>query len=310
MNNVHLPVMLEEVMEYLDPCPGEIIVDGTLGGGGYTKFIADRVGPQGKVLGIDLDPQAIVNFKKNNSQKQIELIEGNFGDLEAIVKERLGEEKKIDGLVLDLGLSSNQLADANRGFSFQDSRPLDMAFGPQARHSTSEIVNHYSLDELTRIFRLYGEETKARVIAQAIIRARQNEVIATTARLVEVILSVVPKTVYTKIHPATKVFQALRIATNTELDNLERVLLAAVKVLAPRGRLVIVSFHSLEDRIVKEFFRDAAKDCVCPPNFPVCRCNHRAQLKLITKKALIPSPTEIDFNPRARSAKLRAAAKI
>ncbi|HNX11078.1 MAG TPA: 16S rRNA (cytosine(1402)-N(4))-methyltransferase RsmH [bacterium] len=313
MENVHLPVMLAEVIKYLRPRQGEIFIDGTLGGGGYTEALAQAVGKSGQVLAIDLDPQAISRERERieqNDWPQIVLAEGNFKNLDSLAAEYLGKDVKVNGIVLDLGLSSNQLADPNRGFSFQDSRPLDMAFGPQSLRSTAKMINNSTLNELIHIFRVYGEERRAGAIAQAIVKKRAEEKITTTDQLVQIILSVSPRNPKSKIHPATQVFQALRMATNGELDNLETALRAALNVLAPGGRLVIVSFHSLEDRIVKDFFKEASRDCVCPPNFPVCRCNHRAKLKIITKKVLIPTAAEIKQNPRSRSAKLRGAERI
>lgn len=313
MTNVHLPVMLAEVMEYLKPQPGQIFVDGTLGGGGYTEALAKAVGLQGLILGIDLDPRAIAAEQEKiriNGWQQIKLVEGNFSDLDSLTADILPAETKIAGLVLDLGLSSNQLADPERGFSFQDSRPLDMAFGPSVKKSTKKIINHYSLEELTRLFQIYGEEPRARLIAKRIVESRKQEPIIRTDQLVNIILSVTPRIGQAKIHPATKVFQALRLATNEELDNLTAVLEAGLKILAPGGRMVIVSFHSLEDRLVKEFFKHESQNCICPPSFPVCRCQHRAKIKIITKKPLCPSLEEVNKNPRSRSAKLRVAEKI
>ncbi len=298
MSYAHVPVMLPEVGKYLHPRPGSFFLDCTLGGAGYTIALAKAVGSTGRVLAIDLDATAIKNatqkLKANNLDNVI-LVQDNFKNLSTIVSENLPAEQKFDGIVMDLGLSSAQLSDPERGFSFQGERPLDMAFGPLSAKSTEEIVNHYSLPDLTKIFREYGEEKEAYRIAKAIVNYRRTKRLKTTTDLVTIIEAVVPPRFYTKIHPATRIFQALRMATNGELDNLTTVLPAALELLKPQGRLVVVSFHSGEDRIVKNFFRTAALE---------------EQLIILTKKPLIPTEAETQVNPRARSAKLRAAIKL
>jgi len=295
MSYHHVPVMLSEVLEYLQPQVGDKFIDGTLGGAGYTLAIAKALGPKGKILSLDLDDLAIKNAQveiKRATLNNVILIQDNFRNLKTIVAENFPARTKFNGLVFDLGLSSAQLDDATRGFSFKGERPLEMTFGPQAGKSTVHIVNSYSLLELTRIFREYGEEKQAYRIAKAIVEARRNRRIKTTTDLVAIIETVIPPRFFHKIHPATRVFQALRMETNEELKVLEEVLPLAVELLAPGGRLVVVSFHSGEDRIVKRFFRAA-------PN-----------LKILTKRPLIPTAEEIAANPRARSAKLRAAVKL
>ncbi len=313
MEYSHIPVMLPEVMEYLNPQVGEVIVDGTLGGAGYTLEIAKAVGASGRVIAIDLDPEAIKNAKdklKNNILKNVTLINDNFGNLSKIVQENLIKSPQlVDGLVLDLGLSSYQLIDETRGFSFRSSKSLDMGMGPGAFYSAEKIINNYHLKNLIQIIRDYGEEPQANRIARAIDTYRKTKKITSSQELAEIIKKVIPAW-GAKIHPATKTFQAIRIYVNQELANLEKALADSLKVLRPGGRLVIVSFHSLEDRLVKQFFKKTAGGCQCPKSFPVCCCGHIPEFKIITKKALIPGDLEIKKNPRARSAKLRAAIKL
>ena len=302
----------------MNPQSGELFIDCTLGGAGYTMAIAERVGLEGKVLAIDLDKMAIENAREviaKKNLKNIILANGNFKNLSKIVNEYFdqGQEAgKFSGIVLDLGLSSAQLEDGNRGFSFKLNAPLDMAFGPREENSTTyEIVNGWKEDDLRKIIRDYGEEKFAGRIAAAIVRERKNAPINTTEDLVKIIEGAVPgKYLRGKIHPATRTFQALRIATNDELGNLREVLPVALGLLKKGGRLAVVSFHSLEDRIVKNFFREEAKDCICPPALPICQCNHKASFKIITKKIVIPGEEEEKSNPRSRSAKLRVAEKI
>ncbi len=314
MEYQHEPVMLREVLEYLNPAKGKFFIDCTLGGGGYTFALAERAGKEGRVLAIDLDEMAIENFKSKvesrKSKDNIILVQDNFRNLAEIVKNNFENEIKFDGIVFDLGLSSAQLADRNRGFSFQADAALNMAFG-QGVKETTHIINNYNQEELERIFREYGEERYAKSIARNIIKARTEKPIVRTGELVEIIRRSVPA-VYKnkKIHFATRTFQALRIETNGELDNLEKVLSQAVGVLKEGGRIAVVSYHSLEDRIVKNFFRQESKECLCPPDFPICSCGHKARFKILTKKAIEAPLEEINKNPRARSAKLRAAEKI
>ncbi|MFA6534091.1 MAG: 16S rRNA (cytosine(1402)-N(4))-methyltransferase RsmH [Patescibacteria group bacterium] len=312
MPNVHVPVLLQEVMAGLGPQAGQLIVDGTLGGGGYTLAIAAA---GAKVLAIDLDQSAIEEFKINKEyqkfKKQITLASGNFADLKSLCHEN--GFNPINGLVLDLGLSSNQLADPERGFSFQSEGSLDLRFNPAASPLTAfEIINSYKTEELQQIFAEFGEETLARPISQKIDEMRQSAKISTPKELAEIVSGVYHRHFKkpSRLHPATKVFQALRIAVNGELDNLMAVLPAALELLTPGGRLAVVSFHSLEDRIVKNFFRTAARDCICPVEAPVCQCHHTPELKILTKRPLTASAEEIQANPRARSAKLRVAEKI
>lgn len=291
----HEPVMLKEILEYLDPQAGGKFIDCTLGGAGYTLALAERVGQSGKIISTDLDELAISNAKEKIAAKKLSniiLVNDNFKNLRSIVAANFSAETKFNGIVLDLGLSSAQLEDEERGFSFKGERPLNMAMGEASERSTEEIVNGYPLLELTRIFREYGEEKWAYQIAKAIVSSRQKKRIKTTADLVEIVERSVPKRFHHKIHPATRIFQALRMETNDELGSLSSVLEAARELLKPAGRLVVVSFHSGEDRIVKRFLKNSS------------------DFKILTKKPLIPTEEESEKNPRARSAKLRAAEKI
>ncbi len=299
MDYQHVPVMLSEVLDYLEVKPGGKYIDCTLGGAGYTLAIAKITGLAGRILAIDLDENAIENgrrliaeeSKKENDLASIELLRGNFKNIEEFATAVFGAGKKIDGIVMDLGLSSFQLSDEERGFSFKSSGPLDMAFGSGAQRSTTKIINEYPLLELTRIFREYGEEKRAYQLAKAIVAARSIQPIKTAAQLANLIEAQVPARFRGKIHPATRIFQALRLETNAELESLQEVLPAAVELLAPKGKLVVVSFHSGEDRIVKRFFKS------------------REDIEILTKRPIPVSAQEAAENPRARSAKLRAANK-
>jgi len=295
MSYQHIPVMLNEVIEYLKPRVGQKFIDCTLGGAGYTTTLAKKVGSQGQVIGIDLDELAIKNAELIISEQKLEnivLLNGNFKNLKTIISDNFPADMKFDGIVFDLGLSSAQLDDEARGFSFKGERPLDMSFGPDNTNSTEEIINHYPLLELTRIFREYGEEKHAYRIAKVIVEERKAKRIKTTADLAMIIEKAVPFRYRSRIHPATRVFQALRMETNEELLSLKEVLPEAVNLLKQKGRLVVVSFHSGEDRIVKRFLKGEAK------------------VKILTKRPLVPTEGETENNPRARSAKLRAAEKI
>ena len=322
MNYQHIPVMLKEVLHYLNPQPGQYFIDCTLGGAGYTIAIAEKIGDKGRVLAIDLDKMAIENCRLQIADcrlNNIILVQDNFRNLSKIANQYFsakggsasgGKNKKIHGIVLDLGLSSAQLQDRSRGFSFQSDTSLNMAFG-KSEISTVNIINNYRQEELSSIIKEYGEEKFAKRIVQKIVDCRKIKPIKTTGKLVEIIKSAVPKKyLYSKIHPATRTFQALRIATNNELENLKQALPQAVELLVDGGRIVVVSYHSLEDRIVKQFFKIESKDCICPANYPACRCQHKARIKILTKKVIRAGEEEVRDNPGARSAKLRAAEKI
>lgn len=309
----HTPVLRTEVLELLDPKPGDRVIDATLGGGGYTFALATRVGKKGKVLALDLDELALNHAKLKITNEKINnviLAHANFKDLASLARQTFGQPPDVTHVVFDLGLSSAQLEDRRRGFSFQADVPLNMAFGSLiSKNTTEKIVNESSEIELVRIIGRYGEERFARPIARAIVSARRAKPIQTTGTLVQAIQQGIPirfqKT--SRIHFATKTFQAFRIATNDELTNLETALKSLQGIMKPGGRIAVVSFHSLEDRVVKNFFKQESRDCLCPPEFPVCRCGHKAWLSVITKKIIMASVEEIASNPRARSAKLRVA---
>src|SRR5680860_26768 len=295
MEYKHVPVMLKEVLYHLNVKPGGNYIDCTLGGAGYTVAIAKAVGKKGKVLALDMDPVAIKNAKNKIKEEKLEnivLVRSNFKNIEKVAAKHFKKKHDISGIVFDLGLSSFQLADTKRGFSFQHDAPLDMAFGKQSEKFTEDIVNRYKIEDLTKIFREYGEDKYAYKIAKAIILKRKEGRILNTLKLAELIKEQYPKRSHYRIHPATKVFQALRMETNQELDNLRMALPLVAKLLKYKGRLVTVSFHSGEDRIVKLFLKESE------------------QLMAITKKPLLPSLEEQSRNPRSRSAKLRSAIKV
>lgn len=309
--------MLKEVIEYLNPQPGENFIDGTFGGGGYTSAIIDKCQP-GIVLATDADLMAQKNAKQNFNKEQnkhLILVHDNFSNLRAIIaaQKQKQEDLKFNGLVLDLGLSGAQLEDRDRGFSFKLlSSPLEMAFGESAQQTSYEIVNTWSEKEIADIIWQYGEESFNGPIAKAIVAKRKEKKLETVGDLVSTIESALPRGYMNKqkIHFATKTFQAIRIATNDELGSLKKVLAESLEYLEKGSRIVIVSYHSLEDRIVKDFFRSEAKGCICPPRFPICQCNHSPRIKIINKKVLMPTDQEVKINPKSRSAKLRAALVI
>ena len=318
MQTQHIPVMLTEVLGFLQPASDGCYVDGTLGGGGHTAAILAASAPQGRVLGIDTDPQALVRVRERLAEEigqgRLIVAQGNYSELVQIIAE--AHCAPVRGILLDLGFSSDQMDDPERGFSFSADGPLDMRLNQSDGISAEELVNTSSEEELADIFWKYGEENRSRQIAWRIIRAREQGAITRTAQLARLAAAGV-QFKPGMIHPATRVFQALRIAVNAELQHLEAALPHMLDVLladqksAPDGesggRMVIISFHSLEDRLVKGFMRREASDCICPPGIPVCMCNHHARLRLLTSKPVTPSKEEIIANPRARSAKLRAA---
>ena len=305
-NRVHIPVLAEEVVEALDVSPGGRYIDCTLGGGGHSAAILARCQPGGTLLGIDADPEAI-NLAQHNLYDYFEssiIINDNFYNLEYICsKTGFGP---VDGILFDLGLSSLQLSSAERGFSFQANGPLDMRFNPDEQLTAADIVNRMPEGKLAQLILIYGEETQANRIAKNIVA---NRPIADTADLAAIIAGTVGDN-FNKIHPATKTFQALRIAVNRELDHLTSALEQTLNCLAPGGRLAVISYHSLEDRIVKNFMLRETRACICPPNLPECRCQHEPSLELVSRHPIMPSESEIEKNPRSRSARLRVARKI
>ena len=311
----HVTVLLQEAVEGLAPRPGGRYLDGTFGGGGHTRALLEASAPDGRVLALDVDPAAIARGEALRAEygDRLTLRQANFASLAQVARE--AGFAPLDGVLLDLGLSSYQLADEARGFSFQHDGPLDMRFGPGAATTAAELVNGAGEDQLADILWRYGEERHARRIARAIVRERERAPIATTGALAALVARAVPHRHgeagrRDRIHPATRTFQALRIAVNGELEALEAALGGAPAVLAPGGRLAVIAFHSLEDRIVKEFMRREATDCLCPPRLPVCVCGHRATLRLVTRKGVRPSEAEVAANPRSRSAIRRVAEKL
>lgn len=302
----HIPVLFEACMRLMDPQPGGSYADGTLGAGGHSEGILKASAPDGKLLAFDLDPAAvrIAEERLKPFGSRVRIIQDSYVNLG-----KYAEENSLDGFIVDLGVSSMQLDERERGFSFLKDAPLDMRFSPAQHISALNVVNEWPEEELARILWDYGEERKSRRIAAAICAERDRTRIETTGQLCGIIQNAAGSG-REKIHPATRSFQAIRIAVNGELDAVEAVLPAAVKALKPGGRLLVISFHSLEDRIVKNFFKTESRDCLCPPEQPVCTCGHKASLKELTRHPVTADETEIGINPRARSAKLRAAVKI
>lgn len=307
----HIPVMAREAVHYLACAPGGVYVDGTLGGCGYALEILKASAPNGVLIGIDRDIDALKAAEESLKpfKDRVFLAKENFKNLRKVLLSN--GLNAADAIVLDLGVSSHQLDTARRGFSFRFDARLDMRMDTSSTQTAHDLVNTLGKDELERILKYYGEERFARLVAVAIERARSFKPIETTRELAQIISDAVPKRFHSKnIHPATKSFQALRIVVNSELDDLKDGLSAATGALKKGGRLVVVSFHSLEDRIVKETFREMASTCVCPPRIPQCVCGKTASVKLVTKKAVKPQDDEIRANPRARSARLRAVEKL
>jgi len=312
MHEGHLPVLVEEVIQMLAPAPGSLHIDATLGGGGHTERILEAATPDGRVLGLDADPAAIARTGERLARfgDRLVLRQANFRDLATVAPE--AGFPVVDGVLLDLGLSSFQLADADRGFSFRAKGPLDMRFDPGRGVAAAELLATLDAAELTALFRRYGEEPKAPRVARAIVDARRVAPITTAEELAALVERVLPPNPRQprRTHPATRIFQALRIAANEELEALEAGLHAALNLLRPGGRLVVLSYHSLEDRIVKRFIQSERRGCVCPPEVPVCVCGRNPRLRLITRPSLTPTAAEISANPRARSARLRAAERL
>jgi len=303
---VHVPVLLDEVIAGLQARRGGYFVDCTVGLGGHAAAILEKISPSGRLLGIDADPEAIKisQDKLSDYGEAVTLVNDNFVNLEAIYKRY--RFHPVDGILFDLGVSSLQLDTAERGFSFHLDAPINMRFDPGQGLSASDIVNSFSEQELVKLIEKYGEERHSRRIARYIV---QNRPIATTVELTRLVEQALGGK-RAKIHPATRTFMALRIAVNNELQNLELALKQTIDLLRPGGRLTVISYHSLEDRIVKQFMRDAASSCLCPPGTVICHCGHTPTLKLISRKVIKPTSLEIESNPRSRSAKLRIAERL
>jgi len=321
VHSQHISVMPDEVLNYLQPSPGGHYIDGTVGGGGHTAAILERSAPEGRVLGIDTDEQALDRVRERLSEYvrngRLVLVHGNFADLTTIARQT--GFTSVQGVLLDLGFSSDQMDNPQRGFSFSADGPLDMRLDRTRPVSAADLVNSASEQELADIFWRYGEERRSRQIARRIVNAREKGAITRTTQLAALVAAGVPFKPGT-IHPATRVFQALRIAVNQELEQLTVALPSILDVLNTQtingmrgggiGRMAVIAFHSLEDRIVKEFMRQEAKDCICPPRMPVCICGHKARLRILTPRPVTSTEQEVEQNPRARSAKLRVAEAI
>jgi 16S rRNA (cytosine1402-N4)-methyltransferase len=310
MTRTHIPVLAGELIDLVDPRPGEVAVDCTVGGGGHARLIAGRLGPAGTLIGIDRDPIAEERFAALAAEVTCEtrFIRADF----TTALHELGEERLSADLVyLDLGMSSMQVDMWERGFSYAYDAPLDMRMDPEQELTAAEIVNTWDERRLARLLREYGEERYASQIARAIGRTRRREELAATQQLVETIKTAIPVPAqFAGGHPAKRTFQALRIAVNDELGQLAAALPAAWDLLAPGGRLAAISFHSLEDRLVKRFLAARARGCVCPPELPICVCGHEPEAELLTRRAVAPTPGEVAANPRSKSAHLRAARKL
>jgi 16S rRNA (cytosine1402-N4)-methyltransferase len=302
----HSPVLLAETVAALAVQPGGRYIDCTLGGGGHAAAILEHSSPGGQLLGIDADPKAIETARENlkTYKDSVLLVNDNFANLKAVCEKY--DFSPVHGILFDLGLSSLQLSAEGRGFSFQRDEPLDMRFGPQQKETAADIINNTSEAELAEIISTYGEEISSRRIASFIVHSRP---LKTTGQLAAIVERAVGGR-KGKIHPATRTFQALRIAVNDELKALETALKQSLDLLGFEGRLVVISYHSLEDRIVKQFMQTEAKDCICPPKIPACVCGHQPRLRIIVKKVITPSAAELETNPRSRSAKLRVAEHI
>ncbi|UNC92881.1 16S rRNA (cytosine(1402)-N(4))-methyltransferase RsmH [Candidatus Contubernalis alkaliaceticus] len=307
---MHVPVLLKEVIEHLNCETGKKFLDCTLGQGGHSREILEAVGPGGFLWGLDQDQRALDNAKKNLSPySNFKLIQGSFKDLSQIAQDE--GINALDGILFDLGISSAQLDSLERGFTYQQEAPLDMRMDLSQKTTAQDLVNELSERELVEIIKNFGEELWARRIAKFIIRERKEKRIKTTGQMVDIIKAAIPARARRKGgHPARRTFQALRIAVNQELESLSRGLEASISILKPKGRLCVISFHSLEDKIVKKFFGDKSRGCVCPPQMPICNCAQKPELKIVNRKPILPEPEEIQVNPRSRSAKLRVGEKI
>ena len=309
---LHIPVLLNEVIEGLNLNPNQNVIDATLGGGGHSEMILDKIAPNGKIIGFDLDVSAISIAKKRLRKfgDRVIYINDNYQNLKNY---ELQFDFGINAILLDLGLSLYQLQDKNRGFSFLDESGLDMKYdkdesGPDAKY----IINNYKEEDLVKIFNDFGEEKLAKQIAKEIVSARKVKEINTAIELSDVISRIYRRFYkkYSRTNPATKVFQALRIYINHEFENIENFLPDAIKILRPGGRFVVISYHSLEDRIIKNYFKTESRDCICPLELPECRCNHKASIRIINKSIILPSQEEIVLNPASESAKMRIVEKI
>lgn len=313
MNEGHVPVLADEVVTMLAPVPGSLQIDGTVGGGGHAERMLEATDPDGRLLGLDADGAAIARVEVRLRPRfgdRLELRQGNFRELARVAPE--AGFSVVDGCFFDLGLSSQQLVDTDRGFGFRAGGPLDMRFDTSRGKPAAEIIATLDATALAALFRRYGEEPFAGRIARAIVEARSEAPVRTAEQLAALVERVAPSRVAgrRRVHPATRVFQALRIAVNEELDALSEGLAGALDLLRPGGRLVVLSYHSLEDRIVKQFFQAERRGCNCPPEAPICVCGRAPRVRLVTPKGIVPGEEEIATNPRARSARLRVAERL
>ncbi len=307
----HIPVLFQEIMKIMAPKQGELFVDCTLGGGGHSRGFLERSGPDGYLIGIDQDTEALEAARQNLSaySERVTYVHSNYSQLDEILN--LYAPEGVDGILFDIGVSSHQLDEKGRGFSYMQDAPLDMRMDQEQILDAWHVVNTYKEEELVRILKEYGEERWAKRIAKFIVEFRRNKSIDTTGELVDIIKRAIPKGAREEgSHPAKRTFQAIRIEVNDELGVLERTIAVAVKHLKKGGRLGIISFHSLEDRIVKEQFRYFASDCVCPPELPFCQCDKVSEVEILTRKPVTASLEELELNSRAKSAKFRAVKKI
>lgn len=308
VTTAHIPVLYQEVLELLQPRPNALFVDGTVGAGGHTAGLLEKTAPAGRVLAFDRDPEAIAFARENLAPfgERVVFVHASYASMAKLAP--VYGFAAVDGILLDLGLSSRQLADNARGFSWMREGPLDMRFDPAAEETAADLINNLTETELADLFWRYGEEKQSRRIARAVVEKRPFQ---TTTQLAAAIVAALPPAMRQRqrIHPATRVFQALRIAVNRELEAVEVGVKTAVPLLKPGGRLAVISFHSLEDRIVKQTFRQLSRDCICPPEQPVCICDAHAAVRLVTRKAVKATAVEIAANPRSRSARLRVIEK-
>jgi len=309
MTKQHESVLEGEVIQNFNLLEGSLIVDGTLGDGGHAELLLKNT-TSVRVLGIDRDMRAIERAEKRLApfRDRITLVHGNFGDIKTILKK--ANVMNVDGLLLDLGVSSPQLDSPNRGFSFMRNGPLDMRMDSSQKITAADLLIELPDEKLVSVIKEYGEERFSKRIVRAIRQAQKQSAIKTTLQLSNIISSVIHASRQTKIHPATRTFQALRIAVNGELEHIKKALRDSVDILQESARVIVISFHSLEDRIVKNFFKTEEKGCVCPPKIPVCSCGHKQRLKIITRKPIIPAVEEVRRNSRASSAKLRVAERV
>jgi 16S rRNA (cytosine1402-N4)-methyltransferase len=307
IESIHLPVLCDEVLQFLEPHKGGWFLDATIGLGGHAQSILELAAPRGRLIGIDRDAEVLELAARRlfAFQGSLQLVHSNFSEIRQIAAQRNVEAFR--GILADLGVSSLQLSSPDRGFSFQMDGPIDMRMDRELDLTAAEVVNHYPERDLANMLFTYGEERRSRTIAKAIVKARP---LRSTKTLAQVIAKAVRSRGHSRVHPATRTFLALRIYVNDELSRIPGFIRSAAELLAPGGRLAIISFHSLEDRIVKDGFRNLSRECICPPQIPQCQCGHQPLLRIITKKPVVAGERELERNPRSRSAKLRVAEKV